>query len=160
MLNEQKDQMRMTQIILNEDLIFAEGGRRHCFIFPDDPDKCIKTLGEKGNPASRRRKDSLHKRFRPLSMFDDNLRELKAFRKLELNHEEVWNHFPRCYGLEQTNRGTGIVCDLIRDEDGGISQTVRQYVENTGKTQALLSALEEFFSLLRRRVVLTRDIRP
>lgn len=144
-------------IELTDDLIFAEGGRRYCFVHPKDPSKCVKTLSPNGDPCKRRTEAVWYKKLRPLSMFDDNYRELKSFQDLEKKGDFVWNHFPRCYGIEATNRGDGIVTDLIRDKDGRVSKTVRQYVKTTGKTPELLAALEEFFELFRRRTIVTRD---
>lgn len=144
-------------IELNDSLLFAKGGRRLCFVHPDDPGKCVKTLSPNGNPAKRRKEAVWYKKLRPLSMFDDNLRELKSFQNLGKKGKAVWNHFPRCYGLQPTNRGDGIVTDLIRDADGSISKTVRQYIKENGKTPELLSALDEFFNLFRVEQIVTRD---
>ncbi len=145
-------------IELNDELIFAEGGRRHCFIHPEFPDRCVKTLSENGDPLRRRNAAVWYKRLRPLSLFDDNLRELKSFRELEAKGAAVCRHFPRCYGIQPTSRGDGIVCDLIRDEDGSVSRSLRQYVRAEGKTKQLRVALDEFFSTLLERAVVTRDI--
>ena len=145
-------------IELSDDLIFAEGGRRYCFVHPDDPGKCIKTLSPNGDPKKRRTSAPWYKKLRPLSMFDDNHRELKSFNELAKKGEAVWAHFPRCYGIQETSRGPGIVTDLIRDGSGAISKTVRQYVAAYGKTPELLAALEDFFNFLRKNNVITRDV--
>jgi len=145
-------------IKLTDNLIFAEGGRRYCFVHPDDPNKCIKTLSPNGDPQKRRKEAPWYKKIRPLSMFDDNKRELKSFYGLEKKGGAVWEHFPRCYGILPTNCGDGIVTDLIRDKDGNISKTVRQYVKANGKTPELLGALEVFFNLFRTHLIVTRDI--
>lgn len=145
-------------IELRDDLIFAEGGRRICFIHPEDSNRCVKILSPAGDPAQRRRSAVWYKRVRPLSSFDDNYRELASFRVLERHGESVWNHFPRCYGIQPTSRGDGIVTDLIRNHDGGIPKTVRQYIATQGKTAELSKALETFFDLLLTQRVVTRDI--
>jgi len=145
-------------IHLTDELMFAEGGRRFCFVHPDDPSKCVKTLSPNGDPHMRKKTAVWYKKFRPMAMFDDNQRELKSFRQLQSCGERVWEHFPRCYGIQATNRGEGIVTDLIHDADGTISKTVRQYVKAYGKTDALLDALESFFSALLELRVITRDV--
>ncbi len=145
-------------IQLTDNLIFAEGGRRYCFVHPDDPQKCVKTLSPNGDPHKRKKEAVWYKKLRPICMFDDNLRELAAFRDLGKRGEAVWAHFPRCYGIHPTSRGDGIVTDLIRDADGSISKTVRQFVKANGKTDALQTALEEFFDLFRNYLIITRDI--
>jgi hypothetical protein len=145
-------------IQLSDELIFAEGGRRYCFVHPDDPGKCVKTLSPRGNPQNRRKEAVWYKRLLPLAHFDDNLRELKSFHDLERRGEAVWDHFPRCYGIQPTSRGDGIVTDLIRNADGSISKTVKQYIRDNGQTEKLAYALEEFFDLFRREHIVTRDI--
>ncbi|MCK4564671.1 MAG: hypothetical protein KAU94_08350 [Verrucomicrobia bacterium] len=148
----------MEPIHLSDDLIFAEGGRRYCFVHPDDPNKCVKTLNPNGDPRKRKKEAVWYKKLRPVSMFDDNKRELKSFEELAKKGEAVWNHFPHCYGIQSTNRGDGIVTDLIRDADGLVSKTVRQYVAANGKTTELLGALEAFFNLFRKHLIITRDV--
>jgi len=145
-------------IELSDDLIFAEGGRRVCYVHPDDPDKCVKVLSARGNPRTRRKKAVWYKKMRPLSCFDDNKGELKDFRDFERRGEGVWEFFPRCYGMQETNRGDGIVTDLIRDEGGIISITVKQYLKAQGQTPELLTALDRFFDLMMNYRIITRDI--
>jgi len=50
------------------------------------------------------------------------------------------------------------VSDLIRDADGSVSKTVRQYVKANGKSAELLAALDEFFEMFRSQRIVTRDI--
>jgi len=145
-------------IELRDELIFARGGRRICFIHPDDSSRCVKILGLAGDPAQRRKRSVWYKKLRPLSSFDDNLRELESFHMLERHDESVWDHFPRCYGIHPTSRGDGIVTELIRDEDDGIPKTVRQYVATHGRTEEFRRALDVFFDLLLTQRVVTRDI--
>jgi hypothetical protein len=150
--------MNRDLIELNDDLIFARGGRRVCYVHPDNPAKCVKILGQNGDPAKRRKEAPWYKRLRPLAMFDDNLRELKSFQVLDRHAASVWDHFPRCYGIQPTSLGLGIVTDLIRNTDGSVPLTVHQYLKAHGKPPELTQALEHFFTLLRNEVVITRDI--
>jgi len=154
----------MTALQLTDDLIFALGGRRVCYIHPQDAARCVKVFGVNGDPHERRRKAVWYKRCRPLYYFDDNRREWSAFRELMKHDEAIWNHFPRCYGLIDTNKGLGIVTELLRDSDergdncGRIVQPLPEFVAAEGKTPALMQALEEFYALLRQHLVITRDI--
>lgn len=143
---------------LTDDLIFAKGGRRVCYVHPYDSGKCVKILGPNGDPCKRRRKAPWYKKLRPLAMFDDNRREVKSFKVLERHGSAVWDHFPRCYGIEETCCGPGMVTDLIRNEDDCVSLTVHEYILKNGQTPELQSALNEFFEFLKREVVITRDI--
>lgn len=143
---------------LNDNLMFSQGGRRCCFHLPDDPTRCIKTLSEAGDPSARKREAIWYKKLRPASHFDDNLRERVAFKQLESYGDAVWTHFPKCYGMQETNRGRGIVMDLICDQDGSISKTVRQYIQEQGITSELRGAVDEFFDFLLTNRIVTRDI--
>ncbi len=145
-------------IELRDELIFARGGRRICFVHPDDSSRCVKILSHNGDPVRRRKESVWYKQLRPVSNFDDNLRELESFRVLEQHDKSVWNHFPHCYGIQPTSRGNGIVTDLIRNMDGGIPRTVQRYVETHGRTPEIRQALETFFDVLRVQRVVTRDI--
>jgi len=145
-------------IELNDELMFAQGGRRYCFFHPEFHDRCVKTLAPAGDPLTRKREAAWYKRLRPLAKFNDNLRELASFQELSRRGEVVWDHFPRCFGIHATTRGDGIVTDLIRDVDRAISITVRHYVRKNGKTPELQSALDLFFKFLLSHHIITRDI--
>lgn len=151
-----KDHGSLTE--LNDELIFAYGGRRICFVHPADSARCIKTFGVNGDPHKRREEAVWYKKIRPLYYFDDNRREWVSFQKLMKYDSEIWDHFPRCYGMEPTNYGIGIVTDLIRDHDGRISTMLADYAAEHGKSPALLAALDEFYDLLRCHTIITRDI--
>lgn len=99
-----------------------------------------------------------YRRLRPLGCFDDNVRELRAFHRYARKQDQIWDHFPRCYGAESTDHGSGIVTDLIRDGDGAISRTLRCYLKEHGKTEALIAGLRDFYRVLRVHRLITRDI--
>lgn len=143
---------------LSDDLIFAYGGRRVCFVYPGDQSRCVKVFGVNGDPVKRRRQAVWYKKLRPLYYFDDNKREWASFKCLMKHDAEIWHYFPRCYGLVPTTRGVGIVTDLIRDNDGEVSVTLADYASNHGRTEALMDALNQFYDVIRRNVVITRDI--
>jgi len=143
---------------LKDDLKFAEGGRRYCYVHPDDPLKCVKVLKPRGEPLHRRKKSPWYKKLRPLASFDDNLRELAAFKEMSRYDASIWEFFPKCYGMHPTNMGAGIVTDLVRDDTGSISLTIREYIKQHGKPPALLDALDRFFAKLIEERVVTRDL--
>lgn len=145
-------------IELKDQDLFAQGGRRFCFKHPQDAGKCIKTLSPAGDPATRRKQAPWYKRRRSLLCFDDNFRELASFHQLNRYGADIWDHFPRCYGMHSTNRGQGICTDLVRNADGSIPLSVREYVVENGKTAELLAALKVFFDFLVTHGVVTRDV--
>jgi hypothetical protein len=148
----------MATLQLTDDLIFALGGRRVCYVHPHDASRCVKVFGVNGDPRERRRKAVWYKRCRPLYWFDDNRREWSAFRELMRHDEAIWTHFPRCYGLIDTSMGLGIVTELLRDSDGTIVRSLPDFVAAEGRTPELMQALEAFYAMLRRHLVITRDI--
>jgi len=143
---------------LKDDLKFAQGGRRYCYVHPDDPSKCIKVLKPRGDPARRRQRSPWYKKLRSLASFDDNLRELAAFEKMSAHDSSIWEFFPKCYGMHSTNLGQGIVTDLVRDANGEISLTLREYIKQHGTSSDLLQALDRFYAKLIEERVMTRDL--
>lgn len=148
----------MLTLELKDDLIFAYGGRRICYVHPQDSSRCVKVFGVNGDPIKRRKEAVWYKKLRPLYYFDDNKREWASFKQLMKHKEEIWQCFPRCYGLKSTSKGVGIVTDLIRDDDGKVSAMLADYALEHGRPRELMAALEKFYEILRHNVVITRDI--
>ena len=107
---------------------FAAGSGRLCFVHPNDPTKCVKTLLPHRNPCDVRKSQVEKKwidRFRPLSKFDLNLREIDAYRRLDnAGDPRVFHHVARHFGLIETDMGTGAVVELIRNRDGSPAPTL------------------------------------
>lgn len=148
-------------IELNKQEPFGKGGNRLCFVHPDDPSCCLKILQEHATPTKRRVKKRWLGRLRPLSSFDENLQELRA---LELCHERfapsVLRHLPRSRGLFETDYGTAHGVDLIRDEDGRISQTMEQYVWENGLDSLMVEAINRIRQDWKHDIPSTRDLLP
>jgi hypothetical protein len=85
----------------------GKGKERTCFVHPDDPQKAIKVAHGDISQQSRR--------------------EIKFYQKL-YKRDGSDPHIPRFYGLCETNRGQGIVVDMIRDQDGEISRPLNWYL--------------------------------
>ena len=86
----------------------GRGRERACYVHPDDPTRAIKVSLGKSSPQSRR--------------------EIAFYRKLERRGIDYSAYLPRFHGLCETNLGTGIVVDLVRDFDGQISRALNQYL--------------------------------
>jgi hypothetical protein len=85
----------------------GKGKERACFAHPDDAQKAIKISFGDVNEQSRR--------------------EIKFYQKLRRRGGSD-PHIPAFYGLCETNRGQGIVVDMIRDQDGEISKPLNWYL--------------------------------
>ncbi len=145
-------------IILPDRKPFGIGGRRLCFTHPDDKTKCVKVLRTDQQRTVRLKK----KHFIPSHWrrkYDNNAHEMKIledlFRRLG---PEMKQHFPVSYGMQSTDLGPGLVLDLIRDQDGGISRSIREMVTNGYPLEELKSAFDEFSIFLFENVVLTRNL--
>jgi len=74
-------------------------------------------------------------------------REVKYYRRLEKKNVP-WTMLPAFYGEIATNRGPGYLFDLVRDDDGCVSQPLTYYLSNPGETAAHGEALSRAFDAL------------
>ncbi len=126
-----------------EEKAFSGGGNRLCFVHPQDPRQCIKVLRPERSPARKRRERGFPKNLKPLSAFDENVQEVRVFRRIaRYVGEAAFAHIPRFYGLVETNFGPGVCSELIRDDDGSISITLKQYLWVNGRTAAIEALLK------------------
>lgn len=134
-------------VILSDQLPFAQGGNRLCFVHPERSDRCIKVRRPDFTLEDLRRKKGFPKNLRPLSWFDDNLEEERVMADIsERIGEEAFEVISRCFGFENTDMGHGLTSELVRDGDGRISQTLKQTIWNDGYNEELRAAVERFGS--------------
>ena len=86
------------------------GRERSCYVHPEDPRKAIKILLGGASEQTRG--------------------ELNFYRRLKKRPLPQHGHVPRYYGVCSTNRGKGMVVELIRDYDGQISRPLNWYLGN------------------------------
>lgn len=137
---------------------FGVGGRRLCFVHPLDPGKCVKVLRADDRRTVRLKK----KRFVPASWrreYDNNAHEKRILEGIEKRiGSKMAQHLPRCYGMVPTDLGSGLVLDLVRDEDGRISRSIRELITVGYELPKLRSSFEEFCRFLSDNLVLTRSL--
>ena len=148
------------KIRLKDREIISEGCHRSCYLHPNDQNKILKVLMNGRCPKNRRKKSRIHKKFRPLSSFDDNLKNIKACEYLNKKGTHVWRHFPKCYGLVKTDLGNAMCMELIKGKDGSIAPTVHDYILKNGLTYYIRDAIEEFCLFLKDNLIITRDLQP
>jgi len=140
--------MTSSQTVINlgsKEEAFSQGGNRLIFLDPDNTARCIKVLRADRLPELKRREKSFPSNLKPLSAFDDNLQEYKTFKLIENTiGQAAFSLIPYCYGFVETNHGRGILTELIKDEDGKISISLKQYVWQFGFNNELKRALAEF----------------
>ncbi len=117
------------------------GTQRMCFVHPEDPRLAIKipTGG-----ASRQ-----------------NEREIRFYRNLEKRGGIDCKHIPGFHGRCITNRGPGIVVDLVRDYDGQISSPLNRYLAQGFMIEEFEPFLEELKqSFLKNLIVFDQELKP
>lgn len=124
---------------------FASGGNRLCFIHPDDSNLCIKVLRADRSPSIKRSKKKFPFNYRSLKNFDDNWQEWLVYEKINsCVGEPAYKMIPRCFGLVDTNLGQGLVSEVIKDDDGLISISLKQYLWTKGFDLDLRKVLDNF----------------
>ncbi|MDX2481486.1 MAG: YrbL family protein [Desulfuromusa sp.] len=122
---------------------FAEGGNRLCFVHPEDAGFCIKVRRPDFTLEDLRRKKGFPRNLRRLSSFDDNLEEYRVVQVLEkVCGNTIYRHVYRCYEFVDTDFGPGLVTELIRDADGRVSVSLKQYLWEEGYPPDCQKAVE------------------
>ena len=139
---------------------FAIGGTRLCFVHPDDSNKCIKVLREDRTPQTRRRLTKGIKKLRPVKHWDDQQKELTAYRQLlARNTPALWHHVPEFFGCVESDLGLGIITRIFRNFDGQFPRNLEEEVP-LGIDDSLKIGIADFKSWLRQELVVTRDLLP
>lgn len=133
----------MSHVLLAEQLPFAQGGHRLCYVDPRDASRCIKVLRQDRSLADRRRRKGGLKRLRSLDSFDDNLEESRVLESFAHCYPpEVLAHVPKHFGWVDSDRGRGLVVELLRDDDGRISLSLKQQLWEQGYDEACTGAVK------------------
>jgi hypothetical protein len=98
---------------------------------------------------------------RPLGHYDENLQEWRALEQLHRRHgATLRDHLPLSFGLVETDRGVAHSMDLVRDDDGLISETVERYLWEHGEDDLLATALDAFRRDWLDAAPVTRELLP
>lgn len=145
---------------LGQQTPFAVGGTRLCFVHPDDSNKCVKVLRPDRTPQARRKLTTGIKKLRPVKHWDDQLKELTAYRQLLAREKPtLWHHIPEFFGSVETDIGIGIVTRIFRNFDGKFPRNLEQEVPD-GIDGVLRAGIDQFKKWLRHELVVTRDLLP
>jgi hypothetical protein len=132
-------------IQLTDDLFLGKGRTRGCYRDPRDASLCIKV-------------DYLEKGYHQTA------KEASYYQKLRrLKPGLEYDFIPRFHGMVETNRGTGGVFDLVRDDDGQVSRTLGECLRDgtvVRERQLWEQALDQFLGRLRETGVIIRDLNP
>lgn len=144
-------------VALNSHQPFGVGGRRLCYVDPRDPNRCIKVLRHDDQRTVRTRANLIPKRFR--REYDNNSHERKELSRLFRRIGDAAREcLPKCHGVVPTDLGPGLVLDLIRDQAGPISRSLRELVSTGHDPKEFRPAFEHFSRFMLDHAVLTRAI--
>jgi len=92
-------------------------------------------------------------------VYDNNQHEKIELDKLFGKHGNVIKqHFPQHYGFVETDLGNGLVLDLMRDFDGEISMSLREWISTGNSIVDIEPAFLEFGRFMYEHSILTKDI--
>lgn len=125
---------------LTPDMLLSSGSNRQCYYHPYDDNLCVKVL-HNDSPAKTQ------------------TREINYFRLLKRRKISS----PMVADLVEvvpTNRGTGVVFELVRDIDGQVAKTVGHYLrkEDTFFNRIVVDKLDELIKHLLQKNIIFRDL--
>jgi len=135
----------------------GRGWKRDCYLHPEDPGLCIKVASEAAANA-RKLRERMVSWFRAESAGDAHNRlEWQAYRAFGT---VLAPFVPRYHGFIATSRGPGLVVDLVRDEDGGPSTQLGDWLHqgSAARGAALLDRFDVLFDLLAARDLWLMDL--
>lgn len=148
-------------IILSNKTPFARGGKRACYVHPEDIAVCLKIYKEGKLPLEQKRKDPWWKQLRSSLHYDENLRDLKQYHDIYTKvGKSAQKHFPKPNNIVQTDCGDGLQLELILDADGAISLSAKEYTIRHGLTDACLKAVDQLEIFLLKNNIQFRDPFP
>jgi hypothetical protein len=139
---------------------FARGGKRECFVHPVHTDRCVKLPRPDSLPADLKRNAPWLRSVRKsVDDYDENVSDWKVLDALHgAGDTSLWQHLPRFYGWEETDRGRGLVIELVRDADGLISRTLLDRLWETGYDANLQAAVAELAAFWEARTIPSRSL--
>ena len=150
----------MSQLLLGGiDQAFTRGGNRYCFVSPTDRNVCVKVLRPDRSPEVRRAEKRFPKNVKPVGLFDDNLAEFRVYQRIDQSiGEPAYDVIARCYGFVDTDLGRGLSSELIRDDNGLISITLKQYLWERGVDAMIEPSLKRFCDHWQRHGMPSRNL--
>lgn len=132
-------------IILNENDFIAKGSHRSIFKYTD-PDKCLKVV------TSKKKSHRWYKKFRPLSWYNENLKEIKTYKLFTKKPKEIFEFLPRFYGTIETNLGQAMIIEYINN-----SLTIYDFITKYGLNDDLKIEINRMFNIFYKNNIQIRD---
>ncbi len=131
----------MSPIEIDKELYIGKGLDRECYLHPEDTSKCIK-ITVSGDYRQHR----------------DDIKYYSRLQKRRIS----WQQLAQFYGPCSTSLGDGLVFEVIRDHDGTISKSLRDYILNDTlpfSREKLNNELARLKSYILEQAIIMRDLK-
>jgi hypothetical protein len=131
-------------LVLSDELLINRGRGRLCFRHPADRSLVIKVPAGTGNADQ-----------------SANRKEWQGYRDLIRRHGRL-SCISHCHGFVATDRGTGLVCDCIRDAHGAIARSIYDIIvfDDACDIARVLAVAETFGRYLLEQDIRLFDLNP
>jgi hypothetical protein len=145
-------------MVLDDDLLLAEGSSRVIYRHPNNCNWLIKVLKPEYIERKSGVKASWYKKLRPLGCFVGFERELREQLRIYL----YYGYHPSCLyfivGMQPTNLGLGQVVEVVCGRDGQLAPTLRTLIRRGHYDSLAEQALERFFDWLLESPITISDL--
>ena len=124
--------------------ILGQGMERICYLHPDDANKVIK-IPKTQSPKS----------------IQQNQKEYRSFQYISKRHKKL-TCISGCYGFVETDLGSGLVCQCIRNFQGSISKSLFEILilQHNYPYDRLVHCVNELCSFLLKENIQLFDLNP
>jgi len=145
-------------MVLDDNLLLAEGSSRVIYRHPDNRNWLIKVLKPEYIERKSGARAPWYKKLRPLGCFVGFERELQEQLKLYLHY----GYHPSCLyfivGMQPTNLGLGQVVEVVSGGDGQLAPTLRTLIRRGHYDSFAEQALGQFFDWLLQSPITISDL--
>lgn len=127
-------------LMLRSSDLIASGSERDCYFFPKNEDLCVKVTHARDRDKSQSQSD------------------YKYYARLSKKLID-WSRVARCHGWVVTNKGDGLVFDLVKDVDGTPSMMLDKYLKLHGTNDEVMKELKELRQYLIINNIMVCDLR-
>jgi hypothetical protein len=131
-------------LVLNDHHYIGQGAHRTCYCHPKDNSLCIKIPFEQSS------------QIKPLE------RELAYYKRLD-KRDINWSMLSRMLGQVETNKGSGHIYTVVRDDDNEVSKNLLHYLKPENLPlhfTAILETLKKLYSYLLNNQILPLTLYP
>lgn len=131
-------------LVLGDELLINRGRGRLCFRHPADRSLVVKVPAGAGTAAQ-----------------EANRKEWLGYRELIRRHGRL-SCISQCHGFIATDRGTGLICDCIRDANGAIARTIYDIIvyEEDCDIERIVAVADSFGRFLLEHDIRLFDLNP